>query len=159
MSDTSPSDSIQRRQFVTRAASIVGASSLLGASALEASEVQEYCGKPQRAALEARVIARAWSDPRYLQALKRDPAGMLARELRTEVPREVRIQVLEERPDRLYLVVPVNPNHYSEKRLTEREMLGVASGIRFDTPCDSIASMMPAWFMQLQYFPRSRDVS
>lgn len=158
MSDTSPSDPIQRRQFVTRAASIVGASSLLGASALEGSEVQEFCGKPQRAALEARVIARAWRDPRYLETLKRDPAAVLARELRTEIPRNVRIQVLEERPDLIYLVMPVNPNHFSEKRVSDRELLGVASGIRFDTPCDSIASMMPAWFMQLEYFPRSRDV-
>lgn len=161
MTDTSNNEPIQRRAFVGRAASVVGASSLLGASALSAEDggtQAEYCGKPQRAALEARLIARAWSDPSYAERLKRDPKGMLAQELRHDIPRDLDIEVIEETRDRIVLVIPVNPNEFSEKRLSEGELIAVASGIRFDTPCVTVASGMPVWFQQLEYFPRSRDI-
>ncbi len=161
MSEHDRNESIHRRAFVGRAASVVGASSFLGASALHASEggsQAEFCGKPQRAALEARLIARAWRDPDYMERLQRDPKGLLARELRHEIPRGLEIEVVQETPDRIFLVIPVNPNEFSEKRLSEEEFLAVASGIRFDTPCVTVASGMPVWFQQLQYYPRSRDV-
>ncbi|MFW6089671.1 MAG: NHLP leader peptide family RiPP precursor [Gemmatimonadota bacterium] len=153
------SDSIRRRQFVGRAASVVGASTLLGAGALQAGEPSdEYCEKPQRARLEGRLIARAWSDPGYMEALKSNPARMLARELGIEVPGDVRIRAVQETLRELYFVIPVNPNELSEKRISRRELEAVASGIRFNTPCAIPSSMMPGWFHALGYHPRSDDV-
>jgi hypothetical protein len=158
MSD-SPGHPIQRRRFVGRAASVVGASTLLGAKALYGDDQsRRFCGKPQRAALEARVIAKSWRDPRYLEEVKRDPGRMLSRELHTEIPSGLRIRVVEEQSDLIYLVIPVNPNRLSDKRVSNDELMAVASGIRFDTPCDTVASWMPVWFQSLKYYPRSNDL-
>ena len=64
--------------------------------------------------LEARLIARAWKDPRFAEELRRDPRGVVERELAAMSPGaklrpDVKITVLEETPDHFYLVVPPKP--------------------------------------------------
>ncbi|MGM0706173.1 MAG: NHLP leader peptide family RiPP precursor [Bacteroidota bacterium] len=155
-----------RRRFLRRSASVVGAASLGGATAAFAASGTEtgsgdaspMQNKPRRSEIEARIIANAWRDRRYKRRLMSNPREVISREIGTEIPRDVNIRVLEEEENTLFFVLPRNPNDYSESEMNAEEAVLLAAGIRFDTPCDSIASAQPAWFIELGYEPRSRDV-
>ena len=155
-----------RRRFLRRSASVVGAATLGGATTAFASsgpggdqsEASSVQSKPRRSDFEARIIAKAWRDRRYKRRLMSNPREVISREIGTEIPREVNIRVLEEEENTLFFVLPRNPNDYSEKEMSADEAVFLAAGIRFDTPCDSVASTQPAWFVELGYEPRSRDI-
>jgi hypothetical protein len=69
---------------------------------------------------EAEVIARALKDPAFRKKLIADPTGTL-RTAGVEVPEGVSVQVLEESPTRVYLVLPapVDENEMIESDLEE----------------------------------------
>ena len=159
---------VDRRHFLGRSASIVGASSVLGAvgmghlatAAVANAKGTEPppCGNPQRAMYEAGIIAKAWQDEGYKQQLLRNPKGVLSRELGTSIPSNVNVRVVEEDANTLYFVLPRNPNEYAEKKMNAEQLVGVAAGWRMDpTPCDSVASMNPGWFVSMDFNPRSRE--
>ena len=56
----------------------------------------------------ARVVARAWADPGYLARLREDPRAALAEELGVSLPDRLQVMLVEERPDLLCLVIPVD---------------------------------------------------
>ena len=58
---------------------------------------------------EARVIAKAWKDPKFRKALIRDPRSVLAKEFGVDIPADISIKVVEETADSLYLVLPATP--------------------------------------------------
>ena len=62
----------------------------------------------QRHAIEGRVVRRAWSDPEFKAALLADPKAALAEELGVPLPEGLEVVVVEERPDRLCIVLPVD---------------------------------------------------
>ncbi|HTW99041.1 MAG TPA: NHLP leader peptide family RiPP precursor [Acidimicrobiales bacterium] len=62
----------------------------------------------QRHAIEGRVVRRAWADPAYRARLLEDPKAALAEELGVELPEHLEVVVVEERPDRLCIVLPVD---------------------------------------------------
>src|SRR3712207_1493702 len=59
-----------------------------------------------RKQLEAQLTARAMQDATFRQELLRDPKGVLARELQRPIPAHITVQVLEESPTTIYLVLP-----------------------------------------------------
>ena len=59
-----------------------------------------------RKQLEAQLIARALQDEAFRQELLRDPKGIFARELGITMPEHIQVQVLEESPTTVYLVLP-----------------------------------------------------
>src|SRR5262245_14980808 len=63
---------------------------------------------PNRRDLEAKIVARAWADESFRERLKADPRGAVAEETGITVPESVQIEVLEETPDKAYLVIPSN---------------------------------------------------
>lgn len=68
-----------------------------------------YDGYPTgRAFLEGRLVQRARRDPAFLQQLRSDARGALRDELGTELPGELKVVVVEERPDLMYVVLPVD---------------------------------------------------
>lgn len=142
-----------RRQFL-RSASVVGAASLTGVplAAAETASPADPCETPRRSDVEAQVIARAWRDPRFKRALMESPRRVLQEVLETEIPRDVRIRVVEETEDTLYLVLPRNPSEYVDERLNEDDLSRLAMGV-VNTACSSIASVQPAWFVSLEYVP------
>ena len=78
----------------------------------------------QRHNIEQRIVQRAWADPEYRARLLADPRGALAEELGVELPERIRVEVVEERPDLLCIVVPVDT---SGTPLPEaRVMMGMA---------------------------------
>ena len=63
---------------------------------------------PSRRDLEATIVARAWADEGFRERLKADPRAAVAEETGITVPESVTIEVLEETPDKAYLVIPAN---------------------------------------------------
>ena len=62
----------------------------------------------QRHNIEQRIVHRAWADPEYRARLLADPKAALAEELGVELPERLQVEVVEERPDSLCIVVPVD---------------------------------------------------
>lgn len=66
----------------------------------------------------ARVIALAWQDEAYKKRLLAHPVEVL-REEGLEVPKGMRVKVLEDTPTLRHLVIPVKPAGLSDKELEE----------------------------------------
>ena len=62
-----------------------------------------------RKKLEAQLIDRAMKDATFRQELLRDPKGVFARELNIPIPEHITVQVVEESPTHVYLVLPQGP--------------------------------------------------
>jgi hypothetical protein len=68
-----------------------------------------YDGYPTgRAFLEGRIVQRARHDPNFLHRLRSDARGALSDVIGTELPSGLEVVVLEERPDLMYVVLPVD---------------------------------------------------
>ena len=80
-----------------------------------------------RKQLEAQLIDRAMQDETFRQELRRDPKGVVARELGIRVPENFTLQVLEEDPTTVYLVLP-SPVARAGAELSDAELEGVAGG-------------------------------
>jgi hypothetical protein len=59
--------------------------------------------------LQAELLERAKRDAAFRQELVSDPRRVLEREFGVTIPETVRISVLEESPENLYLVLPPRP--------------------------------------------------
>lgn len=70
------------------------------------------------------IMTRAAEDPQFRQQLKSDPRGTLERELGGTLPSDVKIEVLEETPEQVYMVLPPA----GSKELSSEELAGVAGG-------------------------------
>jgi Nitrile hydratase, alpha chain len=72
---------------------------------------------PGRRDVEEKLIARAWADEGFRERLKSDPRAAVAEETGITVPEAIEIEVLEETPEKGYLVIPVNRVEISEEQL------------------------------------------
>ena len=61
-----------------------------------------------RAAFERRIIDRAQSDPAFRERLLEDPRGAIGELLGVELPERIEVRVIEERPDLMCVVLPVD---------------------------------------------------
>ena len=77
---------------------------------------------PTRRDLETKIVARAFADEGFRARLKEDPRAAVAEETGVTVPESVAIEVLEETPNKAYLVIPSN------RMVISDEDLGVAGG-------------------------------
>ena len=80
-----------------------------------------------RKQLEAQVIDRAMQDETFRQELLRDPKGVVGRELGIQLPEHIDVQVLQESPSTVYLVVP-RPAPSAGTELSDEELMAVAGG-------------------------------
>jgi hypothetical protein len=62
----------------------------------------------QRHAIEGRVVRRAWADAEFRRRLLEAPKAALAEDLGIALPDDLEVVVVEERPDRLCIVLPVD---------------------------------------------------
>jgi hypothetical protein len=86
---------------------------------------------PTRRELEAQVVARAWADEGFRERLRADPRRAVAEVTGVAVPESVEIEVLEETPEKGYLVIPVNRVAISD------EQLDVAAGYDSSACCNA----------------------
>ncbi len=80
-----------------------------------------------RKRLEAQLIDRAMKDDTFREELVRDPKGVFARELGITMPATIDVQVLEEGPTTVYLVLPQAPATVGAE-LSDAELEAVAGG-------------------------------
>ncbi len=88
--------------------------------------MDENAGKT-RTQLEAQVIDRAMKDEAFREELVRDPKGVFARELGMNMPEHIQVQVLEESPTTVYLVLPP-PFPGASAELSDEQLETVAGG-------------------------------
>ena len=81
--------------------------------------------------IEAQLKSRAASDPEFRKALISDPRGTLAKETGLELPREMKVQVIEESSDSMCLVLPPPAGELSDMEL---ETVAGGSGKRQQGP-------------------------
>ena len=94
------------------------------------AEQQRFANRRE---LEQRLIAKAMSDEAFARELKEDPRAVLERELAEggagiRLPQQVRVEVLQETPSTLYLVLPPRPAARPQGELEDAELERVAGG-------------------------------
>lgn len=92
-----------------------------------------------RSEIEQAIVKRAWINPEFKKKLLSDPAAAIAEELGTGgLPADVKVTVLEEDDNTLYLVLPRPPSSPEELEITEESLQSVAGGV--GTPCVDISA-------------------
>jgi hypothetical protein len=81
--------------------------------------------------LEARIIAKAWRHPAYLQRLLADPKGVLQSEISAidpdvVLPPALQVHVHQEAPNEYHLVLPRNPRDIALSELIGDDLEAVA---------------------------------
>ena len=79
----------------------------------------------QQTDVEALLIAKAWKDEAFKQALISDPKGTIEKEIGTKISDGVEIQVHEETETTLHFVLPPKPQ---EGELSDEELEKAAGG-------------------------------
>ncbi|NJR40655.1 MAG: NHLP leader peptide family natural product precursor [Leptolyngbyaceae cyanobacterium CSU_1_4] len=59
---------------------------------------------------EVAIIAKAWKDDAFKQSLLADPKGTIEKELGSPLPADINLQVVEAKPDVLYVRLPEKPD-------------------------------------------------
>lgn len=95
--------------------------------------------QPNRADIEAQIVARAWADPDFAARLRRDPKAALTDFLGEQdggfaFPDDVEVTLVEETPKRLYFVLP-QPPQGGEGELSDEALAGVSGGFCASRMC------------------------
>ena len=61
-----------------------------------------------REKMTAQIVTKAQEDPAFKKQLLSDPRAALEQELDMALPENMAVEVLEETPDKVYLVLPVD---------------------------------------------------
>lgn len=81
-----------------------------------------------RAEMERRLVQRSMEDESFRQRLLEDPKAVVEQELGKRLPEEVRVVIMEETADTVYLVLPSISAVGEGTELSERELETVAGG-------------------------------
>ncbi len=84
----------------------------------------------RRKAIVDKIIGKAVQDSEFRDALVKDPKAAIAGELKVSIPDGIDIEVLQERADKVYLVLPVDPGNVE---LPDNLLKHVHGGV---PPCD-----------------------
>ena len=85
-----------------------------------------------REELEAELIAKALQDEAFKQELLSNPKAVFAQELGASIPDNVEIKVVEETPNTIYLVLPMNSEQLADDKLSIDALETVAGGVMLD---------------------------
>jgi hypothetical protein len=90
--------------------------------------------------VELQLIRRAWTDAAFAQQLQENPRQAVEQALGVELPESITIQVLQEMPTTLFLVVPPQPDTLPEGELTDADLAEVAGGASAWGSCGNCSS-------------------
>lgn len=79
-----------------------------------------------RSQMTQRLLERASKDPAFRQSLLRDPSAAVKQELGVDVPANVKLHVVEENRENLYLVLPLQKD--GSGKLSDEQLATVAGG-------------------------------
>ena len=79
-------------------------------------------------ALQPQIVDKAMKDEAFRQHLLRDPKQTVERELGLTIPVEVTVQIHEETPTTLHLVLPMKPLTAQLQELSDEERKEIAGG-------------------------------
>ncbi|MBO3458670.1 NHLP leader peptide family RiPP precursor [Aetokthonos hydrillicola Thurmond2011] len=83
--------------------------------------------------IEQCIKNKASIDPAYKQRLLNNPKAVISEELGQQLPPDLTIQVLQQTPNHLYLLLPYQEliqDELAEDELTEDELASVIGGIK-----------------------------
>ncbi len=101
--------------------------------------------QPQtRKEIEAHIIAKAWKDEAYKQELLSNPKAVIEREFNIQLPAQINVQVMEEKPTSLYFVVPMRPE-IAGQEISEEQLQAIAGG-GISTKVAAVAGVATAAF-------------
>lgn len=89
-------------------------------------------GMLSREQVDARVVAKAMKDPAFKRELLKDPRGAVARAFGAVLPDHVDLQVVEERRDVRYLVLPDLGHIPAAMELGESMLASATGGVMDD---------------------------
>jgi hypothetical protein len=82
--------------------------------------------------LNEKIIERAWKDEAFKEKLLKDPKAALL-QMNPNLPKELNIQVHEESPKTIHLVLPSDP---AKSKLSDDELDSVVGAGGSDSYCD-----------------------
>lgn len=83
--------------------------------------------QPQsRQDFEAKLVIKSWQDEAFKQELINNPKTVYERELGKNAPGDLEVTIVEEKPNHIYLVLPVKPALESSQELSEEALESVA---------------------------------
>lgn len=71
----------------------------------------------ERQQLEQKLIEKAWTDEKFRSELIATPKEVIERLIGQGLPQNLKIEVVEETADTLYLRIPVSPDELSDTEL------------------------------------------
>jgi len=83
----------------------------------------------QRQQLEQKLIEKAMKDESFRKQLIENPVIAIEAETGMKISELMKIKVMEEYPDTVYLILPQNSVQNTEMELSEAELESVAGGI------------------------------
>lgn len=85
-----------------------------------------------REKLEKEIIEKALADTSFKQCLMNNPSKAISEVMGISIPEGISIEVLEEKPNRLYLVLPVDK---SELEIPEEILKNIKGAAAFCSNC------------------------
>ena len=77
--------------------------------------------------LRAKIIARAWKDPRFKEKLLKNPKAAFA-EMGLDLPENVQLKVVEDQTNSVTFVLPPVPSSAKSQELSDQELAKLAAG-------------------------------
>ena len=94
-----------------------------------------------RAEMERRLIERSLQDDVFRQQLLADPRAIIEREIETQLPENLRVVVVEETADTIYLVLPSTSPVGEGGKLADQELEAVTGGDAGSTSTASLCNL------------------
>lgn len=86
---------------------------------------------------ETKLLEKAARDPEFKRALMADPRGTIEKEFGVVLPANIKLNILEEKPNDFYVVLPLNPEGRGDAELNDAQLEAVAGGgCYLDCGCD-----------------------
>ena len=97
--------------------------------------------KMTRGEMQDLLIKFSSQNPEYRSALMRNPKGVVQEQFQMQLPEEMNVEVLEESPEKVYVVLPYMVQEGAELSNSDLEALAGGTTVKGDANCqDAIAS-------------------
>ncbi len=80
---------------------------------------------------EAEIIKKAWEDEEFRRELLADPKVAMAKMFDVKFPENIKLEVHEESPTVMHLILPAKPVFDSSQELSDNDLKAVTGGYVF----------------------------